>query len=131
LVCPHRLALVLGILLFTAAGTARYWQGWTYLALFFATASLTTPYLMKKDPALLARWMRGGPTAEKERTQRIIMLFPSVGFIVLLVVPGLDRRFGWSAVPVSVVLRGVLLVAVGFYIVFAVYKENTFHVGND
>jgi protein-S-isoprenylcysteine O-methyltransferase Ste14 len=85
------LTLVLGILLFAAAATVRYWQGWTYLALFFATSSLTTLYLMKKDPTLLARRMRGGPTAEKERTQQIIMLFTSVSPLRMVGGPHLGR----------------------------------------
>jgi protein-S-isoprenylcysteine O-methyltransferase Ste14 len=70
--------------------------------------------------------MSGGPTAEKETTQKIIMLFASIGFIALLVVPALDYRFGWSAVPVLLVIAGDLLVAIGFYFILLVYKENTF-----
>jgi protein-S-isoprenylcysteine O-methyltransferase Ste14 len=59
-------------------------------------------------------------------TPSIIMLFASMGFIALLIVPALDHRFGWSAVPLSVVTIGDALVAIGFYLVFLVYKENTF-----
>src|SRR5262249_20000326 len=47
-------------------------------------------------------------------------------FIGLLVVPALDYRFGWSAVPLPIVILGDLLVAVGLYLVFLVYKENTY-----
>jgi hypothetical protein len=37
-----------------------------YLTLFALSAGAITYYLMKRDPALLARRMRGGPLAEKE-----------------------------------------------------------------
>lgn len=114
------------LLLFVPAGTVRYWQAWSYLAIFFAAAALTTKFLMRKDPALLERRMRGGPSAEKQPTQKLIMLFTSFGFIALLVVPALDYRFGWSMVPLAGVLVGDALVAVGFYFIFLVYKENTF-----
>src|SRR5262249_14985600 len=57
---------------------------------------------------------------------KIIMVFASIGFIALLVVPALDYRFGWSAVPVPVEIAGDLLVAIGFYFIFLVYKENSF-----
>jgi len=114
------------LLLFVPAGTVRYWQAWLYLAIFFAAATLTTKFLMRKDPALLERRMRGGPSAEKQPTQKLIMLFTSLGFIALLVVPALDYRFGWSMVPLAGVLVGDALVAVGFYFIFLVYKENTF-----
>jgi protein-S-isoprenylcysteine O-methyltransferase Ste14 len=70
--------------------------------------------------------MRGGPTAEKQPTQKVIMLGMSIGFIALLVVPALDHRFGWSAVPLGGVVAGDLLVALGFYLIFLVYRENTF-----
>jgi protein-S-isoprenylcysteine O-methyltransferase Ste14 len=81
---------------------------------------------MRKDPALLERRMRGGPSAEKQPTQKFIMLCTSLGFIALLVVPALDYRFAWSMVPLAGVLVGDALVAVGFYFIFLVYKENTF-----
>jgi protein-S-isoprenylcysteine O-methyltransferase Ste14 len=123
------LAVVTGVmcaLLFGAAGTTQYWQAWVYVAIFFAASVFTTVYLMNEDPALLARRMRGGPMFEKERTQRIIMAFASLGFIAILVVPALDHRFGWSTVPVFVVVIGDALVAIGFYFIFLVYRENTF-----
>jgi protein-S-isoprenylcysteine O-methyltransferase Ste14 len=126
-----RLALVIvgGVtcaLLFGTAGTTKYWQAWIYVSIFLGASVLTTLYLMKNDPALLARRMRGGPMFEKEGTQRIIMIFTSLGFIALLVVSALDHRFGWSAVPVWLVVLGDVLVAIGFYFIFRVYRANTF-----
>jgi protein-S-isoprenylcysteine O-methyltransferase Ste14 len=120
------LAAVIGLMLFLTAGTIHYWQAWVYLSLFFFASLSTTIYLIKHDPALLKRRMSGGPTAEKRPTQRFIMLFASLGFIALLIVPALDRRFGWSTVPTLLVLVGDLLVAVGFYFIFLVYRENTY-----
>ena len=120
------LAAVMGLLLFVPAGTAHYWQGWVYLALFVGASALTTLYLLKRDRALLERRMRGGPTAEKRPMQRFIMICTSIGFVALLVVPGLDRRFGWSEVPLALVVVGDALVAIGFSLIFVVYRENTF-----
>ena len=117
---------VMGALLFGPAGTLRYWQAGVYLAVFLGASVPTTLYLMKRDRALLARRMRGGPMFEKEATQRIIMLFASLGFIALLVVPALDHRFGWSTVPLYGVVVGDILIAVGFYCIFRVYRVNTF-----
>ena len=120
------LLAVMCVLLFGTAGTLQYWQAWIYVAIFGGAAALTTLYLMKNDQALLARRMRGGPMFEKERAQQIIMVFTSLGFIALLAVPALDRRFGWSVVPVWGVVLGNVLVAVGFYFIFLVYRENPF-----
>ena len=116
----------MGLLLFVPAGTARYWQAWGYLAIFIGASALVTRYLVRNDPALLERRMSGGPTAEKRPAQKVIMLATSIGFIALLVVPALDRRFGWSTVPLWGVVAGDGLVAVGLYLVFLVYRENPF-----
>jgi protein-S-isoprenylcysteine O-methyltransferase Ste14 len=120
------LAVVMGLLLFFPAGTVHYWQAWVYLAIFFGASALTTLDLMRRDSALLERRMSGGPTAETRPVQKIIMLCTSIGFIALLVVPALDHRFGWSAVPLGGVIAGDVLVAIGFYLIFLVYRENTF-----
>jgi len=118
--------VVMGLLLFVPAGTIRYWQGWLYLSIFTGASVLTTVYLMRNDPALLERRLRGGPTAEKRTAQRLIMLCTSIGFIALLVVPALDQRFGWSNVPLGGISAGDILVALGFYLISLVYRENTF-----
>jgi protein-S-isoprenylcysteine O-methyltransferase Ste14 len=120
------LFLVMAALLFIPAGTFNYWQAWSFLTVYFAWSLAITLYLMKKDPDLLARRMSGGPQAEKETSQKIIMSFTSLGFIGLLVVPALDHRFGWSHMPAYAALAGDLLVAIGWLAIFFVFKENTF-----
>ena len=120
------LAVVMGVLLFATAGTVRYWQGWVFLAVFFTASLLITLYLMKYDPALLQRRLAGGPTAEKGRTQKVVMLFASIGFVALLIVPALGYRLGWSQAPLAAVIAGNVLIAVGFYIVFLAFRENSF-----
>jgi protein-S-isoprenylcysteine O-methyltransferase Ste14 len=120
------LAIVMGLLLFVPTWTVHYWQAWVYLSIFTGTSTLITLSLMRHDPVLLARRMRGGPTAEKQPAQRLIMLCTSIGFIALLVVPALDFRFGWSAVPLGGVVVGDVLVVTGFYGISLVYRENPF-----
>jgi protein-S-isoprenylcysteine O-methyltransferase Ste14 len=81
---------------------------------------------MKKDRKLLERRMSGGPTAEKEPTQKIIMYIVSLGFIGLLFLPALDHRFAWSHMPPYVALAGDVLIVLGWLAIFFVFKENTF-----
>src|SRR5262245_6096823 len=120
------LAVAMGLLLLIPAGTLRYWHAWAYLGVFLAASFLVTRYLMQKSPALLERRLSAGPTAEKRRSQRIIMLVVTIGYIAMLVVPALDHRFKWSRVPISAVVTGDFMTALGFFIVFLVYKENPF-----
>jgi protein-S-isoprenylcysteine O-methyltransferase Ste14 len=116
----------MGLLVFVPAGTLSYWQAWVYLSIFTGASILTTLYLIRHDPALLERRMKGGPMAERQPTQKLIMLGASVGFVGLLVVPALDVRFGWSAMSAGVVLLGDALLIAGFYFIWIVYRENTF-----
>ena len=113
-------------LLFIPAGTLDYWQAWTFLAVFFASSLAITLYLIENDPKLLERRMGGGPFAEKETTQKIIMSFASLGFIGLLGLPALDHRFAWSHMPPTVAMAGDVLTVFGWLAIFFVFKENTF-----
>ncbi len=120
------LLAAMGALIFLPAWTVDYWQAWVFLALFGVWAAVTTLYLMKRDPQLLARRLKGGPTAEKERSERIIQTITSIGFIAMLVVSALDHRFAWSGLSAYVCVSGDVLLSVGFLIIFLVYRENTF-----
>jgi protein-S-isoprenylcysteine O-methyltransferase Ste14 len=113
-------------LLFIPAWTLDYWQAWTFLAVYFASSLAITVYLMKKDPNLLERRMSGGPTAEKEPTQKVIMLCVSLAFICLVVVPSLDHRFAWSHMQSYMALAGDALIMLGWLAIFRVFKENSF-----
>jgi len=116
----------MGALLFGCAGTLRYWQGWVYLSLFFALSGIITLDLLRRDPALLRRRLKGGPTVERRPVQRVIMLGASFGFVGLLVIPALDSRYGWSSVPLTGVIIGDALFAVGFGFIGRVYRANTY-----
>jgi protein-S-isoprenylcysteine O-methyltransferase Ste14 len=120
------LFLAMAALLFIPPWTLDYWQAWTFLAVYFGASVAITLYLMKEDPQLLARRMSGGPAAEKLPAQKIIMSLTSLGFIGLLVVPALDRRFAWSQMPPWVALAGDVLVGLGFLGAFSVFRENSF-----
>ena len=120
------LLLVMAALLFIPAWTLDYWQAWTFLAAYFASSLAITLYLIRNDPKLLERRMRGGPSAEKETSQKIIMFLASLGFIGLIVLPALDYRFAWSHMPPYVALAGDVLVVLGWLAIFLVFKENTF-----
>ena len=121
-----QLIVMLGLCLFAPAWSFNFWQAWVYLMVFSVSAALITIYLWKKDPKLLERRVEAGPAAEKEKTQKIIQFFASISFFTLLVIPALDHRFGWSSVPFYIVITGDILVVLGFFLIFLVFRENTF-----
>lgn len=117
---------IMGLLIFVPAGTTRYWQAWLFLGVYFAMSAVTTGYAMRNDRELLARRMRGGPGAEKETSQRIVMSIATIAFVACLVVPAFGVRFDWPQVPVYLVITGNLLVAFFFLVAFLAFRENRF-----
>lgn len=120
------LALVLGAALFFPGGTLHYWEAWVYIAVFTMASAAITVYLMKKDTALLQRRVNAGPTGEKQPVQKVIQSIAQIAFLSIFMVSAFDHRYRWSYVPLFAVIFGDILMAVGFYVVFLVFKENTF-----
>jgi len=120
------LMLVLALALFVPAGSLTFWQAQVYLADFALCTILITAYLIKYDQELLAGRVKAGPIAETQRAQQIIQSLASLFFIGLFIIPGLDFRFGWSNVPPVLSLIADGFVALGFYIVFLVFRENSY-----
>jgi protein-S-isoprenylcysteine O-methyltransferase Ste14 len=124
-----QLFIVFALTIFLPAWTFYYWQAWIVVAVFFGCTLAVTVYLMKNDPKLLERRVKAGVGNEQERSQNIIQAFAGAAFIALFVISALDHRFGWSTVSGYLVALGDILVALGFYLVFLVFKENTFASG--
>src|SRR5580693_1271047 len=124
-----QLLIMLGLTIFLPAWTLDYWQAWILVAIFFACTLAVTLYLMKNDPKLLERRVKAGVGAEQERSQNIIQAFAAIVFIAIFVISALDHRFAWSTVPPSLIALGDFLIVFGFYLVFLVFKENTFASG--
>jgi protein-S-isoprenylcysteine O-methyltransferase Ste14 len=115
-----------GLLLFVPAGTFDYWQAWVFATVFFACNVVLTAYLIVQDPQLLERRMKAGPAAEQSGIQKIIVLLTLFVIIGIAVVPGLDRRFGWSQVPASVVILGNLALVLSHFGFYRVFRANTY-----
>jgi len=122
--------IAFGVLLFVPAGTFAYWQGWLFILVFSISTQAIGIYLARRDPALLARRLQAGPTAEQRTSQRVISALAFGSFAAVMVFSALDHRFGWSPVPTWLSLVGDGLVAVGLYINFLALRENTYSASN-
>lgn len=114
------------VALFWPAGTLDYWQAWVFIAVFMATTLVPSIYLAVRDPAALERRLRGGPTAETRVVQKIVIWAVTVSAFAAFVISALDHRFGWSSVPIAVVVLGNVVVAVGLILAQAVVFQNSF-----
>jgi protein-S-isoprenylcysteine O-methyltransferase Ste14 len=119
-----------GLALFVPAGTFDYWQGWVFIAVFMLSTMGPSLYLAVKNPAALQRRMNAGPTAETRPVQRIIISATVLLVAATVVVSALDHRFGWSTVPLAVVILGNILVAVGLNLAQLVVIQNSYASAN-
>jgi protein-S-isoprenylcysteine O-methyltransferase Ste14 len=115
--------IVLALILFLTAGSLYYWQAWVYLGVLFIPLVYVVNYFLKRDPAFLERRMR---VQEKERSQKRIQTFGSILFFLGFLIPGLDYRYGWSIVPIPLVLAADAVVFLGYFFIFLVFRENSY-----
>jgi protein-S-isoprenylcysteine O-methyltransferase Ste14 len=117
--------VLIGIALLVSAGTLRYWQAWVYLGVVVVTSTLTTLRIVR-DPRLVESRTKAGPQAESRPIQKLILVCTAVPLVAMYIVPGLDRRFGWSTVPSWLCIAGDLLIVVSMWMVDRVFKANSF-----
>jgi protein-S-isoprenylcysteine O-methyltransferase Ste14 len=121
--------LISAALLFLPAGTLRFQDGWLYWGVISVATWFITLYFLKYDPALLERRLKAGARNETEPSQKLILVAATIFICGTIVTAGLDYRFHWSSVPFPVVALGNVLVAVGFALVFFVFRANSFAGG--
>ena len=117
--------VLIALALFLSAGTLNYWQGWLYIGVGVVSSVLLTMNIVK-DPALLERRTKFGPGSEGRPIQKIIVAMTGIPVIAAFIVPGLDRRFGWSSVPPWLSVFGNIVIIISIWMVYRVFKENSF-----
>jgi protein-S-isoprenylcysteine O-methyltransferase Ste14 len=115
--------LLIGALVFLPAGTIRFWQGWLYLAVLLGPLAGFGVVLFVKDPEMMARRMR---MRESEAQQKKAIAALSVVIVASLIIAGLDRRCGWSAVPPVLVIVADAMILVGYLLFGLTIRENRF-----
>lgn len=115
--------IVIPAFFFLTAWTFDYWQAWIYLGIIFIPMIFIVIYLIRNDPALMERRFR---MREKTKEQWTIVRISWIFFAAAFILPGFDVRFGWSQVPVTMVIAADLLVFLGYMIFFRVLRENSY-----
>lgn len=114
---------VLMVCLFLPAGTWAFWEAWVYLAVVFLPLTAAAVWLLRNNPHLLARRLE---LRERERVQVGIVSVAGALMTAAFILPGLDRRWGWSTVPAAVVLAADALVLASYLLVFRVQQVNAY-----
>lgn len=115
--------LVVGLLVFLPAGTLNYIKAWIFISILFIPIFILGAVLLIKAPNLLKKRLE---YKEEQSTQKGVVAFSGLIFIVGFIVAGLDFRFGWPNVPmfITILASVIFLVAYGFYA--EVLRENAY-----
>ena len=114
---------ILGACFFLPAWSLKYWEGWLYILVIAVPVAIVGIHLFKTDPKLLERRMR---TREKRKEQRLVLKLSLIVYPLIFVLPGFDKRFGWSKVPVFVEMISFALVLLGYFMITAVFRANSY-----
>lgn len=121
--------LIIGVILFLAAGKMDWWGGWRYILLMFSCFAFMAGLLLPLDPDLLIERSQIKENTKNWDRIMVRVMNGSANFLVPLIA-GLDIRFGWSEqMPVWVVCLAAVLMTLS--IVFQVWAmaSNTFFSG--
>ena len=113
--------ILMGLPLFLSAGTIHYRGAWLLLALLFVPMLLLGIGLIAYSPELLARRLK---SKEKRPKQSGVIRLSGLMFIAGFILAGLDARYGWSAVPMSVVIGASVVFLLSYAGYVEVMREN-------
>lgn len=114
---------MLGAMLFLPAGTFHYPNGWLFILLLSVPMLLMGVVMLFKAPKLLERRL---DNKEKMGSQRFVVLCFALIFLGVFVGSALDFRFGWSDVPLPVVIVASVLFLAGYALYAEVSRENAY-----
>lgn len=113
--------ILLALLLFLPAGTIHYPGGWLLMGILFIPMFLAGLVMMATNPNLLRSRLNA---KEKEREQDLVIKLSGLMFLVGFVLAGLDHRFGWSNLPMTVNYVGAGLFLTAYVLYAEVLREN-------
>lgn len=115
--------VLMGIVLFLPAGTFEYFNGWLFIGLLFIPMLFLGVALFFKAPTLLEKRLQ---SKEKENTQKGVVAASALMFIGAFVIAGLDYRFGWTRVPMWLVLVAAVILLAAYAMYAEVMRENAY-----
>ena len=115
--------ILVGLLVFIPAGTLAYSGGIIFMCVLFIPMFITGILMMIKTPALLEKRLNA---KEKEKEQSIVIKLSGLMFITGFVLAGLDFRFSWLRLPITVNFISSVVFILGYIIFAEVLRENEY-----
>ena len=115
--------LLVGLLIFLPAGTLAYPGGILFLCLLFIPMLIMGIVMLARARDLLAKRL---DAKEKQAAQKGVQSLAGLVFMAGFVLAGLDFRFGWSDVPLPVVIAASVIFLIGYGLYAEVMRENAY-----
>lgn len=115
--------VLIGALLFLPAWTFLYPGAYLFMALLFIPMLTMGIVMLFASPELLKKRLNN---KEKESTQKGVVALSGLMFPVGFVLCALDFRFGWSTVPLWLIILASILFLAGYAMYAEVMRENAF-----
>jgi protein-S-isoprenylcysteine O-methyltransferase Ste14 len=115
--------ILVGAVLFIPAWTFNYPGAWLFIALLFIPMLFMGIVLFAKAPKLLEKRLNN---KENEKTQKGVIAISGLMFPIGFVLSALDFRFGWSHVPLWLVIAASFLFLLGYGMYAEVMRENAY-----
>jgi len=120
--------LLIPLVLLVCGGDFGWWQAWGYSLLIIATGLGGRIWAERRHPGLLAERQNMQKIQSAKAWDKILapLMALSVSF-PLVIVAGLDYRFGWSPVfPFWLIMLGFILISIGYAFAAWALIENRF-----
>ena len=115
--------LLVGLLIFLPAGTLAYPGGLLFLCLLFVPMLLMGIVMLARARDLLTKRL---DAKEKQAAQKGVQSLAGLVFMAGFVLAGLDFRFGWSDMPLPVVIAASVIFLIGYGLYAEVMRENAY-----
>lgn len=118
--------VILGAVLFLAAGTIEWPGAWVLLIETGGLGLLSAYIIAGHDPQLMRERMRGPIQREQKPWDKVLLAVILALSVAMPIAAGLEVRSGTSDMPVSIEVLGALGIALGLYMFHVVMETNSY-----
>lgn len=119
------LVLIQAAVLFAVVGKWNWWNSWVYLGLYVVYLTFNAVFLIRNHKELIEERSKVGEGAKG--WDKIIGIITGIGGFAILIVAGLDERFGWPGmIPLWIQTAAFILMAATYPIFTWAMVSNRF-----
>ena len=120
--------LLVPLVLLACGGDFGWWQAWVYSLLFVAAGIGGRIWAERQHPGLLAERQNIEKIQSAKAWDKVLAPLMALSLVFpLVIVAGLDHRFGWSPVfPLWLIVLGFILISLGYAFAMWAFVENRF-----